>query len=719
MGPPKQEHPSLAAHLHNEGFRRLGLETLEGGPEFRKYVQSYSPDEHMREGPAASMNHFMVMKYGFPMVPVYDITCHDIAVLGADGKRHEAIYAYAYWRPGDTDAPEYLCVGPTYTSQDGEYRAPIMLGTSFMQTYDNPAEGVVQGVFSATETWVMDRVTSGDLRIDVTAYPRSQSRLADRCNELRLSIKMLTLQVIKELTHPTCAIHINPSIREAIAVLTGDSGFTIAESARADVGLAHHIKTLLIGSIGRTLQVGQKLIPATVDDITRVGDIRCKVWREIWISERASDLTLSGRCAHFPYFNQWFAARGTDKYVCENDAMLNKYGMSTAAAEAMKKLQEARLDLLAGEGLLKHPKMQALDYEIHQGQQFAEKNIIISEVTIVTSVQHTGETLGSFAKRLGGTMPPSWTDESWIKLAFDALYGALVLHDLSCHGDLHMQNLTITNARPSGGCVLYAASKHGQKDAFVVPYPGRSLSIIDFSRSIINPRMQAVIASEQGSEQATTLFREQAFETLATAERWMPNYAQNNQEAIKGAALAHPQRAYEAICFVDFLAVAQDFLSLRELGAKVGDDVITACNRLKRSAQRELLRRLKQLVAGDDVTPARDASVELLHEFAPQWLFAASKMRDQPPINAFYAEVPLTYSGRNVESYPEWATPADLLKHSPGKEISDIFDRGSAALYAALRARLEGDEELELDIERIRGTMSEAPPPDAGGSWLR
>lgn len=719
MSTPKQENPSLAVHLQEEGFQALGLDNLEGSKGYHKYVQSYPRGEYIPKSPACRMSNFMVMKYGFPLAPVYNITCHEIAVLGPEDKRHDAIYAYSYWRPGNRETPEYLCIGQTYTSQDGEYRMPIALASNFLHNYANPPDGVPKDVFSTTELWIANMITDGNLRIDVTTFPKHQQNLADRSNELRLSIKMLVMQIMRELVLSNWSVHINPVLRDAIKALTDVSGFTLDEKLSTDALLIRYLSALLRGQPNRQLSVGQKLIPASLDDITRTGDIRCKVWREIWFARRASDITLNGLCGNLPFFNQWAAVRGTDEYIYDNEAMHAKYAMSRAAKEAMKHLQVARRSLLAAEGLEKHPRLQALDYEIHKGEAFAEQNVILSNITIITTTQHVGNTLGSFAViQPTKGRPVDREDDAWRKLVFDAMYGALVLHDLGCHADLHMQNLTVTIGMPPGGCVLYVASKKGQKDSFIVPWFGRATCIIDFSRSIINPKLQDEIAAEQGSEQASALFREQAFEMLATVERWMPGFAREHQEAIKGAALSRPQHAYEAICFVDFLAIARDFVAAKEKGAEIGADVIKACARLERSAQRELLRRLKQLVAGEAVTPAREASVELLHEFVPQWLFSVSKMRDHPLVDAFYAEAPMRYSGSDIETYPEWAKPEDLLKYTPGKKLTDILERGADALYEAIRERLQGNEELELDIERMRGQLSDAPAPDAGGSWL-
>ena len=408
----------------------------------------------------------------------------------------------------------------------------------------------------------------------------------------------------------------------------------------------------------------------------------------------------------------------------DNEQMHLRYRMSRAAQKALKHLQAARLEALAGEGLKDHPRMRALEYEIHKGEAFAEESIILSDITVATTCEHVGVSFGTFVgAQFMMSEPASARSDEWARLAFESVYGCMVLHDIACHADLHMQNLAVRAAStsPRRFSILYVASSKGQADSFVFPASSqRQAMIIDFSRSIINPRLQEEIATEQGSEQAAALFREQAYEVLAAVERWLPGFARANQEAVKGAALAHPQRAYEAICFVDYIAVARDFLEAAKTSADLGftPELVEACERLERSAQRELMRRLKQLIAGQDVTPERAAAVELLHELAPQWHFSVSKARELPLANAYYAEAPMAYSGRDPATYPLWAQPDELLRYTPGKKITEVLDRGPEALYQAIRERIEGDEELALDIERTRARLSSAPPPDAGGSWL-
>lgn len=696
--------PSILAHISEEAFKHLGLGELEGNKAYHKYVSAIA---NGAIGAVYRYNALVVIKYGFPIAPTYTVTCYKIATPGIA----PAIYAYAYWRRGATE-PEYMCAGPTYKSQDGEYRKSLIYYPNFAHTYASANE---HPVFSQVESWVLGQIEQGGLQIDVTVYPDTEAELAGASNELRIGIMLLTYQTIRMNMSNTPATHVNQALDNNISSALGESGKAMLAGIQGDKELVGHIKTLLTGIAERITVVGQKFIPTTVMDIVYQGNVRYQPWREIWLSERATDLVVNSRCEHMPIFNQWALVRGADQHLYDNEAMSVRYQISDAARATLAHLRTARRVAAASDA---HPRMKTLDREIYKSAAYAEQNIILSDAALMLTSESTGHTLDTFmvyhdhpkyhpdAKR---------TDDLWRKIVFDVIYGAYVLHSVCCHTDLHRQNITISGKFANEGSILYVLSPRGQRDTYVVPNTKLTSKLIDFSRGVINPAAHDTIAAEQGVEQATALLREQAAGVVAGVERWMPGYAREHQEAIKGAAYSHPARAYEALCCVDYLAASR---CLNVPGAPVSAAVLSACKRVERAAQHELMMRLKQLTSGGDVTPSKEAGIALLGLLAPDWQYDAGDNASRPFIDAYYADAPMTFTATDPDRYPDWTKPDVLLRHMPGKRLDDILARDPDVLYSSVRDHAAGDEDLAIEAERARATLSAGAHPDAEGSWL-
>lgn len=725
--------PELAARLQEASFEH-DLEAIEGGREFKKMLENRTTDMAFRHSSALKrFNSFLVTKYLYPMASTYTVLCHRVRSANRyRSKRFFAVYAYSYWRQGASE-PEYVCYGPTYTSQDGEYRKSFVHWEDFERIYTSKEPKEAADFIDSLEKWVYDALEDDLGAMDTTVYPNHEEesrRVVSRSDELRISLRLYVAEVATTAPGTIGAVHENPTLREVKENMIDSMSFKFPE---LNMEIKNHLKTLRTGSTKRALQIGQKIIPVSLMDATRSGDLRGAVWRELWISRRLSDTVINNKCEQFPIYNQWTEIRGATPMLYENEAMEELYMMSTAAVKALQHLEVARRTALAAEnGLGSRPRMLELDRAIHRGETFAESHIILSNLAVVVTSEYTGNTLGTIAKnskRLALAKPTRGAD-NWLKAAFDLVYGCIVMHQSCCHADLHMNNATVYfSSDHARTCAhkLYLASDKGERDAFVVPVPGVTAKIIDFSRSILNPELESELLQESGADQIRQLYRDQAEDILAAAHRWMPGFTKINQTAIKGAALSHPQRAYNAICAVDFLAVARNMLALFEKSGadfEIGVDTHKAYAVLEREAERELLHRLKLLVDGKDVPPASEAGVVLLHALAPRWSFAKWHLDEANAgvqiVDMLVATAPMKYSSDHPNTFPPYTRPVEMLRLSPGKKLTDIISRGDSAILNTLADRQSGAdaEALMLEIERERKKLSSEASPDARGSWL-
>jgi hypothetical protein len=298
------------------------------------------------------------------------------------------------------------------------------------------------------------------------------------------------------------------------------------------------------------LEIGQKIIPLTVNQVENIGNILHSTWAEIRILSLVGDLVINGISPTFPIFGDWFFIKGSAPNMYDNYVMHKKVHNSELAVKVVKNLEKTRsdtyiLDPVSNKEVYVSYNMEGLSRAIEIPMDFAEEEIILSENTLCSLTEHVGRTMVDQPNLMKDSMyafltGPVFTSEIWFsKCMFEFIYGIYSMNIKLgiIHGDLHPNNATLFSKRQvvdkkgdalvPNPIVIYDV----HKELYVFPTTGRTSCIIDFSRSIINETSIIFDASHN----KPIIIADQVRKILRIYERELPEFYNSYKSELKEA----------------------------------------------------------------------------------------------------------------------------------------------------------------------------------------
>ena len=754
-----QGGPDLVPWIYDTYIENLQLAKVEGGRRYHDFLASTNRDISSVLKRAQA---FHIVKFGYPVRRAgYVVAVFSAQIYTTDtrSRRTETYYAYAYWpREGGNKEPEYICLGPTYDSRDGEYRNRFLWYPQFLAGYESLKEQL-----APYEEALLSAIAADELILDVSLYPDTSDHLHGWVESSRLGITALAAAL--SLDAPRIATgrldaHATPSyvsvVKALITLAPGTFGGDAPRWMTADGGRFYVFETGVEREPYRP-QCGQKLEPLTVRESLQVGDVNFSPWREIWVGGRASDLVINGVAPNFSLYGSWTYLSGARPDLFENLPMRAKYTRSLLVEGVTRSLREARRTTARDTASY---RLGQLDARVYAALLYAQDHLTLTDLALCSVGEYIGRTVATqggdvaAAVRRGAAFSPAWQrmyaePAIAIRYIFDFCYGAHVLHTRAgaIHSDLHLNNMTIfENRQFIGGNfqgekikyhkvvpdarIAYVAGG-GESETYVFPHDGWFGCLIDFSRSLLGPAAREALVAERGEKYATQYYLTQNSRLLRVLQAYVPHFAKNHQEKLKAALLTDPDQVFRAATAVDFLAIGHNYASLlRGLASegelKVSPEAIACAEAVEKHALQHLITYLTDLVE-TDASKAPCGTVPYAGEslipavFAP-YLYARhnpSELRDVDLADVFVATAPLTYSGSAYDKFPPWATLEELSKRMSerplGKPPLELVtaDRGARPFLKAQ----DFDSYLAVLQEEVRRQFSDRPA-SPNSSWL-
>lgn len=698
------------------------------------------------------MNGYTTMRYGYPLPPRSDLLVFNM-MSSYEDKIYTCNYAMAVWTD-DKPVPEYICLGPPYQSNDGEFRQNYTWYEDFSNGYDAVVAAEANlpkkhRVLDRLERKVLYLIEYSHLNLAMTVHAPTQARrdaLTDAADSTRLMLKLFVAQMLL-VEDAIRSPHIQPKYAvammgprqfiEDIMRLTRPTGLEDDEERETYKRMLYFRIQLKCGSKywGAHKALGMKIVPLMRTELINPRNVRYPVGREVWVTEEATNLMVNGRGWFFPSFNQVTTVVGADETMYDNEAMVKHYLTSEAADAALGQLRQAREVVAEKRSAGFAHKLDELDHYLWRGSQKSEE-MIVSDVAMIITMRYVGPTLGTIAKLPLAQGAGFIQGEKFETILFQLCYAAHELHDIAIHCDLHYHNMTI-NAEwypqrdtPENPCAVYVAGPGGERDTFVLPAYGNMANLIDFSQAIISPAQRESLVAYQGKEQTDTFFKEQALRMLRGVGRWLPEYAKEYEREIKGIALADPESMYNVLCAIDYIAIGRNVGQLLEDSAaagKMGVDpaVVKQCHRLQAVARAAFIKELRAVVSRGSgqrtPTAKRETSgdalgLAILKDVFGHYLYSRrdpAELAKSYLVDAFNLNAPLRHNIRQLETFPPWARVEEIKKYV---SISKRFSRDPSLLEASLVS--DGDPALDEATELERGRSEPPPPEEAGHSWL-
>jgi hypothetical protein len=671
---------------------------LEGGHDYQEMMDTLCEESFpLKSRSVMTPNDHGVLTFTYPLGEKYTVVAYYLSAAGTDGEETTTIYAYAFWPPGSrASTPEYVCVGPTYISQDGEYRASFLWYPDFQKVYSYALkEGVATGFNPIDRLYdlVMGFAAKGDIGFATHAYPAGRSpenetrKVLDHSDTQRLQIKLLIAVLFRSNSMKT-NVNLNPnfsktlrSLLDAASNILCPSGPPSARDLVVKTRLGFHN-----GAPRPRVKCGIKLIPLTEREREMRLNPRGKGWKELFLTELMSQLKTNFIAPTPPLFVGSTVLVGVDEHVFENPSMVALYRASDDAREQLDGIRNARA---ARAAYADDPHGDAA--ALAEVRETLTANLLSDECLLIAT-EWVGPTIIRYFDEEGPAAPLE--DDAFVNLMFVLVYGLMAMHRYAVHADLHTNNITVSSRtyslKMTDVCSVFIVGPDGQRDTYLVPHGGLTPHIIDYSKCVVGPGARTRIESQVGKLQADAFYTEQKAQTIEALLRWGGEYAAENSTKLENMFYSRPDDVYEALKCVDYMALGKN------VGVLVGDNVEGSvgswtvrqtdhkvCLELYDTANDHFFRWLRCLV--EDAPPPPPAGRAIVNKIFNHLQFSKWDPEDIAqckPVDAFSLVAEHKYDAENP---PPWLQPEQLVHHS-GKKMDKLFSRGALAQANAGKA---------------------------------
>ena len=641
-------------------------------------------------------------------------------------------YTYVEWDAATKQLTDrFVCTGPTYKSQDGEYRNRLIQTIQMQALFEKYSE-----VFDMLEPTLLERFVSGRMTFQVDlCYPDSFPQVRRDAYERSIDSRRLPLKLFMmcwmvdfhTIHNGSAPNHINMSYRlalykdEDVPIYTAilKKYGTTSSIANIDslfsalrVNIIWHRPNATISYDSRSgLACGQKLFPMTVYEALRVEDINFNVWREIYVSNMCTNLVLNLISPSFPFIGNWFYVQHTHAGIYDNPAMHDKYEHSKTAATISERLRLADKFNYIGEdrdkGVIDN-KFMKLSRTIQKSVVFADSNIQLTDLSLCVTSEHVGHTFRDIPMvikvndLIGYGITRTFAEEGvFHKYVFEFIYGFLCANTKIgvIHGDMHLNNATLyklyeyaTDRTAKSMIVKNPRICYVLEDVvYMFPHFGRFGVIIDFSRAIIGDH--AKIEHEFSTSFANLYFRDQKARMGATLYHHFPKFTSKNRDAIDVLLTNNYPLMFKILSAIDAYVVCTHMGTmfsadpiLAEQQIPVASGLKEFCESIAAYAKSLLTRHIRDAIARkilqqDDI---EWPNFTIIRKFFGKYILPVEAMGDDSPadytiVDIFNYNNDVTY---DVDDYDTWGPILSIdiynelcRKHGVpyGKDVEEWF----------------------------------------------
>jgi len=581
----------IVRYHHNEYLKLLNLDSIDNRT-LREYLKSFKYDQLSHK---SRLGNIQILKYSYQLSRTSTV----VACFKATLDQTSCIYAYLYslYDPKSKNSPVefgYVCHGPTLTSQDGEHRSRFILWTQYIQLME-----VYPDVVELVEEKILAEMVEGRLSFHVDFYypirfRHSKRKFEDMVNESRAAIYLFILCWLYDthsIHYKINENHMNPAYYKIFTQLSDIRLLKNIESIferRIPTGYAGFKESMTkyyediknINSWLSIVQCCQKIFPLSALEAARTDDINFNVWREIYITNLASNLVLNLISPSFPFINDWFYIQNAHPGLFDNIAMYDKYVHSEIAAEISAQLRRADKYNYVNNDLQAGPisnKFYRLSKQIQKAIVYADSEIRLTDLAVCMTSEYVGRTLLDIPNLLVRDELPLaykflFSDyDVFAKHIFEFIYSLYCMNEKigTIHGDLHTNNCTIMTLYimlDSSGKEMYIERPHVAyvigNECYALKHYGLISMIIDFSRAIIGDYTR--IEHEFSRRFAESYFKEQRVRLMYSVYQYYPQIIDKYRDQIDSLLLGNFRLMFKIFSAIDALAVGNNFLTILE-----------------------------------------------------------------------------------------------------------------------------------------------------------
>lgn len=667
----------------------------------------------------------------------YDVVvCKVFRRITSDDKEpaFKTNYAFIYIYENE---PEYVCLAGTYKSMDGEYRYRWITYEQFDRMHKRYAEGVAM-----VEAYLKTLFKEGRLALssDVLVHDnnvktrKACDKLVEKLNLIHRLFVICWYIDCKRLSRLRLENHLTP-------------GYSMAMFSKQDIEFIRDsdIKIDAIKFVRyykseqqnlSVLSLGQKIIPLTVKEVEQSTDIQFGPWREMHAASLVGKLVINGVGGMFPILNDWFFLLHGSESLYDNDVQHIRLQHSEIAEDVVRSLEQVRRKTYKPDGVTKKEvylslRMEELGEAIEIPIEFAESEVVLSDVTLISSVEHLGATFGDLINLLSddvvsGNHGPLFADFTvFNRYLFDLIYGIWCINNRMnmIHSDLHRNNMTTyiknTLLKTENTYILPSAQLlfSVQETLYMFPHFGSHAAIIDFSRAIFG--RQHVIENFP-EHQVHNILGDQKVRILGTIRRELPDfYKTHSKELEQSLAIAYDQ-VFKLFQAIDLLKIANGWIvmvksvldnpkHLKSFGDKqmLTKQAIPLLEKIRDLSlgflTADIPRIWEQKLRAEDLPqPALEVIKSCFNEFKLEnW---KGDVKTVNLVDYFNDSNPLTYDPNDADKLPPTMDLEYIKKHKVPGEINAVYRYEDYQPYLDTHPV---EEEIQSVIDAEKATKAE------------
>lgn len=739
----RQEYlKAIRAHYAEEYKKVLNLDLVENKTA-REYLKNI--DLNFWSHKNRLIRNIQVMKHTFISNKTNVIaTCFKVSFDSTS-----CIYAYLYTQFIAGRKPKikhrFVCTGPTYRSQDGEYRPRTIEWEQFEKIFVKYATECGE-----VESAVVAKLESGRMEFHTEFYYPAgfnydQRKFEDSINTMRIPIKLYILCWLYDyyqIHTKTMENHVNPAYQyilyqpEDIPVLNT----IITRLGRDGYWSMMHRVSHGYGDIDQPdyaineLQVGQKIFPLSVFEAIRHDDINFNVWREIYITNMASNLVLNLISPTFPFVNNWFYIQNAHGGLYDNISMHDKYLHSSIATDIstqMKNIDKFNyVNQDRKKGAISN-KFLRLSRSMQKSIVYADSDIRLTDLAVCVTGEYIGRTLRDIPtlivsdEHLPG-LELSFTDpDIFTRHMFEFVYSFYCMNTKIgiMHGDLHMNNATISRLylmtdesgkpRMANPHIAYIVNEN----VYLFPHFGLFSGIIDFSRAIIGDYKR--LEHEFSERFAELYFKEQRLRVLHIIYHYFPKLMEKYQDKIEALLISHFPLMFKILTAVDTYVIMTNIGAMFSIDdaftrgkIKIAPGAIKLLAHLANMAEHLVITHIQAAIEGrislpDDI---EWPNLQIIQKNFSGWLLTPEKMKDKTYtiVEIFNANNDVIY---DIDDYDSWGPLLALDKeielrkkyhqeiHEGIKQWLEYKQRDETVLIESLTSKYEQQEKEVLQLD--------------------
>jgi len=567
------------------------------------------------------------------------------------------IYAYMYWSDG---VPLFLCFGPTYVSNDGEFMDMVARADGFLkqQKYYDAAVTLLEPI-------VLKMLQSGDLSFHAYNHPTSK-KITEQIDSSRWEIRLFLLCCIHSQLTPT-QDHIMLDYRKLIGLIFAQ--LTEEQFAEMRVIIYEQSPLTRIINWGRgiiTMRVGHKISTLSIFDVEHIMNVESIRWREVYVYQLTTDILINNLSPGFPIFAGWTLIEGAGEQMFHLDATAQKYRNSAGAEKELMQIGQLK-DSIRND----QTKRKLCDI-----MSFLQTYDIVSNYSLVMLIQHVGPATSMMPTEIKRWIKDEFVAvqlviENILFVIFPALWALRTIHKkfTITHGDLHWNNSTFRVNR------IYTHKKRSDlkfmhmyiddEQTFYVPITPFTTHLIDFSRACLGTGALNRLATEFNPSQIQSVKQQNVHMMSAILSHRCRSYCAQNKikpDDILAACQINYDQAFVVISAYDIYMFTHSFRkTFKNATDLISEKSWNTIQEMTQWCNTQLIELFDLLMRFPDKIDTKCLPIE---KFMAEFYSECYAIRDDLQIlGEFNIDRPMKYSLFSTDKLPPTLIKKEMEKH--------------------------------------------------------